>query len=808
MTRQYLPGLERDESAEPLASFDLGSLGILKLDSIRQTALRAGRLAAALFDGGEADVIAIQDGRVWRGKTFHDQNDDAVARALALNAEDSMWIADTLDDPTWRDHPGVRAPGGVRFCAVAPIRVCNGPQVGIIRVFHAKPRAYDRALAERLEDIADFVADHCDRLLGGEVRRMRELFNRAPGFMAIATGPEHVFELANDAYIELVGERNLLGRTLGEAIPEVASQGFNDLLDQVYLKGAPYVARAAEVFLRRKPGAPLDAVYVDFVCQPIREADDTISGVFMQGQDVTREKLASDELRRTAHDLAAALSATQAIFDQSLDVIVTTDANGVFTKVSRHSEALWGYRPDEMVGRSFTDFLHPDDMESTLAMRRQIKGGATTKAFTNRFLHRDGTVVPVMWSAAWSDAHGAMFAIARDMREHEAAEAMLRQAQKMEAVGQLTGGIAHDFNNLLTVVIGGAEVLAEGLAARPDLQPTADLVLEAAEKGAELVSRLLAYSRKQPLAAQAIDCKAFVDALRPILSRTLSADIEIEVRAPSGLCCLADPTQLTSALLNLCINARDAMPAGGRLTLSADRAPGDAAGASPDPNGAFVVLSVTDTGEGMSPELRARVLDPFFTTKPAGQGSGLGLSMVYGFANQSGGRLTLESEPGRGTRVSLYLPETQHRPAPAAPRPNADAQPTGRHILMVEDDDLVRRQTERQLIALGYGVTACSNGHQALERLAGSRGYDLLLTDVVMPGGMNGRDLAMQARRIAPGLRILFTSGYSEDALLRAGNLASMGELLPKPYRRAELARMLAKAFGAASAAPHIETVG
>ena len=806
MTRQYLPGLERDETGEALASFDLGPLGVLKLDSIRQTALRAGRLAAALFDGAEADVIAIQDGRVWRGKASRDHTDDAVARALALNVVETLWTADTHADPAWRDHPGVQGPYGIRFCAVAPIRVRDGPQVGILRVFHSKPRAFDPALAERLEDLADFVADHCDRLLGGEVRRMRELFDRAPGFMAITTGPDHVFELANDAYVDLVGERDLLGRTLGEAIPEVASQGFNDLLDQVYLGGAPYVARAAEVFLRRRPGAALEAVYVDFVCQPIREADDSISGVFMQGHDVTREKLASDELRATARDLATALSSTQAIFDQSLDVIVTTDASGVFTRVSRHAETVWGYRPDEMVGRRTLEFLHPDDRAASLETRRQVQAGATTRAFSNRFVHKDGTAVPMMWSATWSEVHGSMVAIARDMREHEAAEAMLRQAQKMEAVGQLTGGVAHDFNNLLTVVIGGAEVLAEGLAARPDLQPTAELVLEAAEKGAELVSRLLAYSRKQPLAAQAIDCKTFMASLRPILARTLSADIEIVAQIEAGFCCLADPTQLTSALLNLCINARDAMPDGGRLTLSAHRAP--AAPGAADPKAGFVVLSVEDTGQGMSPELQARVLEPFFTTKPAGLGSGLGLSMVYGFANQSGGQLSLESEPGRGTRVSLYLPETAQRPAPPTTRPSAGATSTGRHILLVEDDDLVRQQTERQLVALGYRVTACSNAGQALQRLTRPRSFDLLLTDVVMPGGMNGHELAVQARLVAPHLRILFTSGYSEDAILRAGNFASLGELLAKPYRRAELARMLLKAFGKTDAIPCVEPVG
>jgi CheY-like chemotaxis protein len=314
----------------------------------------------------------------------------------------------------------------------------------------------------------------------------------------------------------------------------------------------------------------------------------------------------------------------------------------------------------------------------------------------------------------------------------------------------------------------------------------ADLVLEAAERGAELVSRLLAFSRRQPLAPQPIECTAFLETLVRMLGRTIGEDIEIVVTPfADELRCLADPAQLISAMLNLCLNARDAMPGGGRLALAATR--------QRERDGTrWVVLSVEDTGAGMAPETVERALEPFFTTKPVGQGSGLGLSMVYGFAEQSGGRLEIKSELGRGARVKLYLPETccpvTDAPAPAPPTAGA-----GQHILVVEDDDLVRAQVGRQLAALGYRVTPAADGREALDRLAQIADIDLVLTDVVMPGGMNGRQLADHARLLNPGLRILFTSGYTEDAIVKGGGLTA--DFLAKPYRRAELARKVAEVF-------------
>ncbi|MDB5445433.1 MAG: histidine kinase [Phenylobacterium sp.] len=624
------------------------------------------------------------------------------------------------------------------------------------------------------------------RLAAIDPRRVRELFEEAPGFMAIVRGPDHRYEAVNRAYRDYMGAREFAGRPAREVAADLAAQGLLDICDQVYRTGATFVGRDVRVQVQRDAAGPPAETHIDFVFQPLRDRDGSVSGIFCQGHDITGWKVTEDELRASREELAAALSATEAIIDHSHDVICTLDAQGVFTKVSRQAEQLWGYRVDEMVGRHFQDFIHPEDLEKTFAMAARICSGQATNSFMNRFIHKDGGLTPLMWSSVWSETHQTMFAIARDMREHFEAEEKLHQAQKMEAVGRLTGGVAHDFNNLLTTVIGSADALNEGLHDRPELRTLAQLVLEAAEHGADLVSSLLAVSRRQSLAPAPVECRAFLDNMARMLRRTLGEDIEITVEIRQAeLRCLADPNQLTSAVLNLALNARDAMPEGGRLAL---RAHIEREGR----NQRWVVLSVEDTGEGMSRETIERAFEPFFTTKAAGRGTGLGLSMVYGFATQSGGRIEIDSEPSRGTRMKLYLPHTSE-PMPSPPRVERPTAPARRgHILVVEDDDLVRAQVERQLAALDYRVTVTRDGQQALQRLA-EDDVDLLLTDVVMPGGMNGRQLADHARLLKPGLRILFTSGYTEDAIVRAGGLDA--DFLPKPYRRAKLARKVAEAL-------------
>jgi PAS domain S-box-containing protein len=618
---------------------------------------------------------------------------------------------------------------------------------------------------------------------------MRELFAQAPGCMVVFFGPDHVVQMANPAYLKLSGlDDRIVGKPARIGLSRGYSRGFGRLLDEVYATGQPKVIRGAKLAVTRYPGGPDEEAFADFVLQPLREANGQVFGVFCQGHEVTNEKRANDELLASRAAMQAMLDEVQAMFDSSHDVICVFDADGRFKHVNQHAELLWGYRPEELIGAGYLDHVHPDDREITERSGQAVAAGLPTKNFLNRYIHKDGAVIPLMWSAVKSDSQNSIIGIARDMREHMAAEEKLRQAQKLEAIGRLTGGIAHDFNNLLTVVIGSNETLVDALADRPDLRAVANLGLDAAERGAELVSRLLASARSQPLAPQVVDCARFLDGLAPILGRTISSDIEIVLEASEpDLRCLADPTQLTSAMLNLAINARDAMPGGGRLTLRAARDSGDAG---------FVVLSVADTGEGMSAQTLARAMEPFFTTKPEGQGSGLGLSMVHGFASQSGGRLEIDSQLGRGSRMSIYLPLTSRVEAAAKPAAQAPAQAQSRHVLLVEDDDLLRDQVQRQLISLGCRVTAHRNGHDALRRLHATGDIDLLMTDIVMPGGLNGRQLADQARQLHPSLPILFTSGHTDEPTIRALRLEGEAAFLGKPYRRGDLARKLAELTG------------
>jgi signal transduction histidine kinase/CheY-like chemotaxis protein len=369
----------------------------------------------------------------------------------------------------------------------------------------------------------------------------------------------------------------------------------------------------------------------------------------------------------------------------------------------------------------------------------------------------------------------------------------LSQSQKMEAIGQLTGGVAHDFNNLLTVILGNAEHLAEKLAAHTELHKFAEGIATAAERGADLTRSLLAFSRKQPLIPKDIDIGQKVLGMEQLLRRTLGEHIECRFFLDQNLWLASvDPGQLASALLNLVLNARDAMPQGGELTVEVRNASLDKAHAELDREtqpGDYVMVAVTDTGSGMTPEVAARAFEPFFTTKEVGKGTGLGLSMVYGFAQQSGGSMKICSEPGHGTVVKLFFPRVGVTHVTEPPLVDRIATPTGSEtILVVEDDDMVSSYVEKELKELGYRVMVTRNGPAALEMLRQSGEIDLLFTDIVMPGGMFGTELADQAARLRPGLKILLTSGYSEHPVKPLDRSGQYLQILNKPYRRQDLA--------------------
>ncbi len=375
----------------------------------------------------------------------------------------------------------------------------------------------------------------------------------------------------------------------------------------------------------------------------------------------------------------------------------------------------------------------------------------------------------------------------------------LHQSQKMEAVGQLTGGVAHDFNNLLTVILGNAELLADRLEAHPELKRPAEMLINAAERGAALTRSLLAFARRQPLEPRAVDVNRHVLGMEDMLRRSLGEHIDIRFMPGRAVgLALVDPAQLETALLNLALNARDAMPEGGRLTIETAEAVLDSTYAADGEDvrpGNYVMIAVADSGIGMTPEILERAFEPFFTTKDVGKGTGLGLSMVYGFVKQTGGHIRIYSEPGQGSIVKLYLPRTD---SPATEEGKA-AQPAvasrGETILVVEDDDLVRTHVEGELKELGYAVLSAADGSEALRLLEKNSSIDLLFSDIVMPGGISGPQLAQQALKTRPRLKILYTSGYTENTVIHHGRLDPGVLLLNKPYHRRDLAAKLRAAL-------------
>jgi signal transduction histidine kinase/CheY-like chemotaxis protein len=401
-----------------------------------------------------------------------------------------------------------------------------------------------------------------------------------------------------------------------------------------------------------------------------------------------------------------------------------------------------------------------------------------------------------------------------DVTRRAEAEAILRQAQKMEAVGHLTGGVAHDFNNLLQVVSGNLDLLVRELGPagqagdRLGEAPRRHLrnALAGVERGARLTAQLLAFARRQPLDPRVVNLGRQVREMTDLLRRTLGERVAVEAVIGGGLWnTQVDPTQLGNALLNLAINARDAMPDGGKLTIEVANAALDEAYAASHAEveaGQYAMLAVTDTGTGMSPAVMARVFEPFFTTKPDGQGTGLGLSQVYGFVKQSGGHVKLYSEPGEGTTVKLYLPRSRKPEEAAEPGHGGPAEGGTETVLVVEDDAAVRGAVIDMLSELGYRVLRAEHAEAALTVLSSGAQVDLLFTDVVMPGPIKTRDLARRAQELIPGLKVLYTSGYTANAIIHDGRLDADVLLLSKPYRRDDLARQVRRALGPPRAAP------
>jgi len=557
-------------------------------------------------------------------------------------------------------------------------------------------------------------------------------------------------------------------------------------------------------------GASLILLLVVFLLREGRELKTSLSA-----SEAAKLSLEAAVAERTEHLLAAheelrhSESVLKNTFQGMAEAVLVIDPRGEVLLSNPAAEKMLRYKPGMNVQglRSLSNAFHadgttpmlPEEMPSTRALRgeqfdeqeivvRHLGGG-------NNQLHLVVSVRPIR------DKSGAISGAAlvyHDITASRDTERRLREAQKLEAIGKLTGGVAHDFNNMLTVITGTTETLVTYLKDRPDLRAVASLIDNAAERCAELIRHLLAFARKQPLQPHNVDLNKAVADIAKLLRPTLGEQIEIATILTKDVTPVhIDASQLASAVVNLAINARDAMPNGGKLLLETCNTVLDETYVAANPDtlpGHYVMLAISDTGTGMPPEVLERVFEPFFTTKEIGKGTGLGLSMVYGFVKQSGGHINIYSEEGVGTTIRLYLPPAQGR-VDAIAENDAEAAGGSETVLVVEDDALVRGFVITQLKNLGYRTISANDGRAAIAVVDRGEPFDLLFTDVIMPGGISGRELAKAVAKRRPGVRVLYTSGYTDNAVVHHGRLDEDVLLLTKPYRKPQLARMVRQAL-------------
>jgi len=538
------------------------------------------------------------------------------------------------------------------------------------------------------------------------------------------------------------------------------------------------------------------------VIEPLRDEHGALIGFAKVTSDISDRRRAEQVIREADERI-------NTLMETVGDGVMLTDRLGRIRTFNLACERLFGYSANEVIGNSIASLMPPASGEllDTLLATGKIAGigdhigsvGETTG------LRKDGTLFPMDLSVGETVQEGesVFVAVIHDLTDRKRTEEQLVQAQKMETVGQLSGGIAHDFNNLLTVIIGNAEFLGDQLKTLPDLKALSDDIGRAGQRGAELTQSLLAFSRRQTLKPVELDCNALVEAIHKLLRRTLREDVAIDTRFDSALRgAYADPAQLESAIINLALNAQDAMPDGGRLSITTANVVLDDSYRIQNQDvraGDYVLIAVTDNGTGMTKEVLDRVFEPFFTTKEVGKGSGLGLSMVYGFVKQSNGHVSVYSEPGLGTTVRLYLPATRDGAGIAAePAPGLDAEVShGEKVLIVEDDPFVRSYAVMCLGSLGYVAIPATDGNDALQLLEADPEIGILFSDVVMPGGLSGWALAEAALLRRPDLRVLLTSGYALDTVAGGSRSGRRLPILTKPYRKLDLARRLREVLDA-----------
>jgi len=635
--------------------------------------------------------------------------------------------------------------------------------------------------------------DNAGSTWGGTLRTV--LDTAVDGIILInAAGSVLMFNKACETLFGYNAEE-VVGQNVKMLMPSPFQEEHDRYLDNYQrTKEAKIIGIGREVTGLRKDGTtfPMDLS----VGESTQDGEAIFVGVI---HDLTERKQAEKALRDSAERI-------RAVVETAVDGVILIDSHGTIRMFNPACEKLFGYTAAEALGKN-VKLLMPDpyqrEHDSYLKNYRET-GEARIIGIGREVtgLRKDGTTFPMDLSVgeATQDGESIFAGIVHDLTEKQKTQEQLIQAQRMESVGQLSGGIAHDFNNLLTVIIGNAELLTESLTSQPELTKLSNMIGAAGSRGADLTQRLLAFSRQQTLEPVEIDCNHFISSMEEILHRALREDIEVLTFLEDKLwSAFADAAQLEAAILNLAINAQDAMPRGGTLTISSANIPLDEIYQEHHPEvppGRYVMVAVTDDGEGMRPDVVEKAFEPFFTTKEVGEGSGLGLSMIYGFIKQSNGHVSIYSEPGLGTTVRMYLPASNELPSTedftkeelAAVTPHGSGT-----VLVVEDDPFVRTFAVATLESLGYEAISATDGHDAITKLTGHKPIDVLFSDIVMPGGLNGLDLAEKSRDLKPNIRVLLTSGYSLDTLVARGRVQADTAILQKPYQKSDLAQRLHK---------------
>jgi PAS domain S-box-containing protein len=759
---------------------------------------------------------------------------DLAARMLDAGSPMEVCRAATAAlESAWEDVALVQVglgEGGDAAVRVAPIepvaldrwpepveQVLQVPFAGGRLVLGLNPRL---PLDDDARHFAERVGREITAALAGVARRAREwaaeretlatVFELAPSFMVVLRGPDHVVELVNPAYRQLVSHRPVLGMPLREALPEIVGQGFMDLLDEVYRTGVPYVGNEQLVVLQASPGAEAETRYLNFVYQAMRSGD-RITGVLVTGVDVT----ALVEARRVVE---RALAELRTVLNQTPLAIAILGPAGEIRFANPTFERLWGRPAEDTRAEAYSEAYHGYYLDGRpiasdeWPAARAVLHGETVEGEVIQIVQADrrgeeGRRLTIWISAApVREADGRIVGgvvIFRDITAERRTEQQLRDAQRLQAVATLAGGVAHEVNNALQATLGfGAFVLR---ALGPEHPQAADmrLVLQSAERASRVSQQLLAYTRQQITQPRPIDLAELTVALRAVLQQLLGADKVLALLPPAERLpqVLADPAQVERVLINLVANARDATDTGGTVTITVDlvrAAEGDATTADMGfrlAPGDYVRLSVSDTGHGMGRETMARMFDPFFTTKPVGEGTGLGLSMVYGTVKQHGGYIGARSTPGRGTTIEVFWPTVGDAPSPGREDGAGDpegAAGDGRVVLVADDEPLVRALVVRSFELEGYVVHAAEDGRAALRLVDGGVVPDLVVTDVIMPG-LNGRQLHDALRRRWPDLPVLYTSGHTGDEMVLQRLVPHGAPFLQKPFAPDALVRTAAE---------------